>query len=63
MPEVRHFTVRETREVKLWTNSVVEAAVMASDAFEGVTNIDAVPGAITSPPKIIGLEIREDQKT
>jgi hypothetical protein len=63
MPQARYFTVREVREVKLWTNSVVEAAVMASDAFAGVTSVDVAPGAITSPPKIIGLEIHEDPKT
>jgi hypothetical protein len=62
MPQVRHYTVRETREVKLWTNSAVEASVLASETFAGKRSIDLVPGEITSQPRVVALDVREDPK-
>lgn len=34
MPEIRHYTVRQVREVKVHANSAVDAARIAAAAFE-----------------------------
>lgn len=61
MPETRYYTVRQEREVKVWANSPVDAAVVADAAFSGGerTNPNA-SGEATSPVRERDLEVRED---
>jgi hypothetical protein len=58
MPEIRYYTVTQTREVKVWANSPADAALVADGKFNG--HSPNVEGAATSDPRNIDLIVRED---
>lgn len=59
MPEVRYYTVTQEREVKVWANSPVDAAVIADGKFNGYTP-SQIEGALTSGVRDRSLVVRED---
>lgn len=62
MPEIRYYTVRQEREVKVQANSPVEAAQIAQRAFDGETYAlpEDVWGNPTSAVRDRDLVVRED---
>lgn len=61
MPETRYFTVRQVREVKVWANSPVGAAQVASAEFNGNDEPNIFEGAPTGEIREIDLLVREDR--
>lgn len=62
MAEMRYFTVRQVREVKVWANSTVGAAQVADVQFNGENDVaKAFEGAPTSKVREIDLLVREDR--
>lgn len=62
MPEIRHFTVSQTREVKISASSPIEAAGLADKVFTGETTT-STPGDTTkveTPIRDRDLSVRED---
>lgn len=60
MPESRYYTVTQEREVKICANSALDAAVLATEAFEDNGAVNTSEGRTTSPIRIRDLVIRED---
>lgn len=60
MPEVRYYTVQQTREVKVWANSPSDAAQVAENKFNGFSSTN-IEGAATNEVRDIDLLVREDR--
>lgn len=61
MPEIRYYTVTQEREVKVSASSPLEAAQIASAAFDDeIEDDDITKIHITKPVRIRDLEVRED---
>lgn len=59
MPEIRYYTVTQEREVKVWANSPVDAAVIADGKFNGYTP-SQIEGAATTEIRTRDIVVRED---
>lgn len=59
MPEIRYYTIRQLREVKVWANSSVDAAQVANAEFNG--HDTDVAGRVTSPIREVEILVREDR--
>lgn len=57
MPEIRYYTIRQIREVKVWANSSVDAAQVADAEFKG-HDTDAA-GRVISPIREVEILVRE----
>jgi hypothetical protein len=61
MPEVRYFIVIQERQVKVWANTIIEAAEIANGAFNGHTEPGSgVINQIVSEVKETRMIVRED---
>lgn len=59
MPEIRYYTVTETREAKVSANNPTDAALLADRVFSGTKK----PGdqiSVQAYPRVRSLHIRED---
>lgn len=60
MPEIRYYTVTQEREVKVWANSPVDAAVVADAKFNGYAKPSQTEGDATTAVRDRDLIVRED---
>jgi hypothetical protein len=59
MPEMRYYTVQQTREVKVWAQCPSDAAQVADGKFNG--HAPDVEGSATSEVRDIDILVREDR--
>lgn len=61
MPEVRYFTVSQTREVKVTAKDPLEAVTIGDAALNGEINEgDLAGGHIVKPVKVRSIDATED---
>lgn len=60
MPEQRYYTVTQEREVKVWANRPVDAAVIAAAKFGDREKPHGVVGEVRTPVRDRDLNVRED---
>lgn len=61
MPEIRYYTVTQTREVKVSANDPLEAAQIGDAAFKGEINEgDLAGGHIVKPVRVRSIDATED---
>ena len=61
MPEVRHFIVEQTRQVKIWANSATDAARIGDSVFNGAAPPSGVFGGAASQVRELGIKVEEDK--
>lgn len=61
MPDIRYYTVTQTREVKISASSPLEAAEIGDAAFNGeVKEGDLAVGHIVKPVRVRSIDATED---
>lgn len=60
MPEMRYYTVRQEREVRVTATSAINAARIADAAFEGDGDVPIALGRALTEVRVRDIDVRED---